>query len=349
MISVLYIDDDEALGHLVRRSLARHGMDVQHAASGVDGVLMLSHRPYDVIALDHMMSAETGLDVIPRLREVVPSTPIIYVTGSDDARVAVAAMKAGAVDYVWKDVEGHYRDLLVQAIETALAHKRMEAEREAATRALIVAKERAEVLLAEVNHRVANSLALVASMATLQAKVATEPATRHALQQMRSRIVAVSGIHRRLYTSADVRTVSLGSYLHGLAEELSGLLSDGTVPRAICVTADESVSLSTDRAVSLAVVVTELVTNALKYAYRDDEPGEIRIGLERRQETAVLSVEDDGVGYAGGDQAQGTGLGSKIVQAMARSADATLCYEPIAKGTRVVLVLALTDCLADRL
>lgn len=342
MISVLYIDDDEGLARLLSKALGRHGMTLTHAPGGEQGLAELESATFDIIALDHTLAGETGLDIIPRIRARHGSLPIIYVTGSDDARVAVSALKAGASDYVWKDVDGHYRELLAKSIEAALAQRRMQQDREEAQRAILEAKERAEALLKEVNHRVANSLAIVASFASLQSSLAKDPVVKDALNEVQGRILAIAGIHRRLYTTSDVRAVTLDSYLRSLCDELTTLADAGAAARAIEVSCEPDITVSTDRAISLAIIVTELVTNALKYAYPDGQEGAIRLSLRRADDAeAVINVADDGVGWTGKGKIQGTGLGSRIIQVMCRSARATLTYDEAARGTSASLRFAI--------
>jgi two-component sensor histidine kinase len=264
-------------------------------------------------------------------------TPVIYVTGSEDARVAVAALKAGAADYVWKDVQGHFRELLGEAIQSALAQTRLKREAEEAQRAIREARDRAELLLHEVNHRVANSLALVASLARLQANAVTDASARSALQEMQARIMAVAGIHRRLYTSSDVRVVELGSYLMSLVDELSAAIQDADRKNVVVLQADADVRVPTDKAVSIGVIVTELMTNAYKYAYPGGARGEIRVVLRRSADGMLtIAVEDDGVGWKGIGTVQGTGLGTRVITAMAGNLQTAVEYETIPKGTRAV-------------
>jgi len=100
----------------------------------------------------------------------------------------------------------------------------------------------------------------------------------------------------------------------------------------------EPIVIKTDKAVSIGMVVTELVTNAVKYAYPSGD-GEVRVLARREPDGGViLSVEDDGIGFQASGEALGTGLGGKIIAAMARSLGTTLSYEPAA-GTRAVLRL----------
>ncbi len=303
-------------------------MTVHHAENGRRGIEMLQSGSFDVVALDPNLISETGLDLIPEIRKIDDAPPIIYVTGSDDVRVAVSALKSGAMDYVWKDVDGHYRELLVEAIKAALLQRKHQREREESQRAIAAAKERAELLLAEVNHRVANSLALVASLATFQANAVADEAAKSALTEMKARILAIAGIHRRLYTSTDVRFVELDAYLRNLGEELVAVLGSDESRTAIKVISDPDIRLPTDRAISLAVIVTELVTNAFKYAYPKNETGDIRVFLRRKNgQKLSLVVEDDGIGWSGSGQPQGTGIGIRIVAAMARGLSGEFKYE----------------------
>ena len=106
-------------------------------------------------------------------------------------------------------MQGHFRELLGEAIRSALAQERLRREdKERPNSAIREARDRAELLLREVNHRVANSLALVAAAGAPagQCRDAT-PRRASALQEMQARIMAIAGIHRRLYTSSDVRVV----------------------------------------------------------------------------------------------------------------------------------------------
>jgi len=341
-VRVLYIDDDAGIGRLVERALAPHGISIRHVGSGEEGLKLLETEKFDAIALDHNLTNETGLDVLSRIQRVTVDLPVVYVTGSEDARVAVAALKAGAADYVWKDVQGHFRELLGAAIRSALQQQRLKAEAEEAQRTIREERDRAELLLHEVNHRVANSLALVASLARLQANAVQDEAARSALQEMQARIMAVAGIHRRLYTSSDVRIVELGSYLMSLIDELSAAIDAADKKNVVALHADADIRVPTDKAVSIGVIVTELLTNAYKYAYPAGMRGEIRVILQKvGEDTVSLAVEDDGVGWKGTGATQGTGLGTRVVTAMAANLQSKVEYDTGVEGTRASLRLRL--------
>jgi two-component sensor histidine kinase len=98
----------------------------------------------------------------------------------------------------------------------------------------------------------------------------------------------------------------------------------------------------TDKAVSVGVVVTELITNAYKYAYPNGAPGEIRVALRKTgEDEACLSVEDDGIGWSGEGKPSGTGVGSRIVKSMAINLKSEVTYEKLNPGTRVEMKFAL--------
>jgi two-component sensor histidine kinase len=336
-VRILYIDDDAGLGILLDHALRRHGYAVETVGSGDEAVARLNAEAFNIVALDHNLTNEIGLDVIPKIRALPNAPPIIYVTGSEDVRIAVAALKAGAVDYVWKDVQGHYRELLRQSIDTALEQEKLRRESEEAQRQIREARDRAETLLAEVNHRVANSLALVSSFVQMQVNALSDPTAREMLRETQARISAIAGVHRRLYTSSDVHSVELNAYLTSFVEELSATMNlNRKDMRFFPASAD--IFVPTDKVVSVGVIVTELVTNAYKYGYSVDGPGEIRVRVISEDSGILeIAVEDDGVGWTGTGPIKGSGLGSRIIKAMAQTLQAQLNYESGGAGTRAVV------------
>lgn len=345
-IQILYIDDDEALGRLVQRILSRRGYTVTHSPSAEDAFEKLALRGYDVIILDHDLGTSSGLDVMAALAQRDDAPAVVYVTASSELSIAVDALKAGALDYVTKTIGEDFEILLVAALEHAVAKTRLQRARETAEREVRAARDKAVALLAEVNHRVANSLALVGSLVRMQANAVEDPAAKAALAETQARIAAIGNLHRSLYTSDDVRAVDLGGYLSTLVGEFERSLSGTELSPTIRF---EAVPLlvKTDRAISIGLITTELLTNALKYAYPAG-PGEVRVTLEVTGAEAVLRVADDGVGWTGHGPISGTGLGSRIVRAMAKSLGTELRYEDLAgRGTCALLRLPLAEIAAD--
>lgn len=332
---LLYIDDDDALCHLARLKLSRRGYEVTIASNGQDGVALASHQAFDVVALDHYMPGQDGLDTLGQLM-ALPSPPtVIFVTGSDETHIAVSALKAGAVDYVIKSVGEDFFDLLTRTIEQALAARRLMIEKEQVEQRLRETNQQLETMLSEMNHRVANSLQMVSAVVSLQARLAKGEEAKAMLTDIRQRIHAVGRVHRQLYVASTASTIVMDSYLEGLAQDLANSFSSDNAPRTVTVSADR-VELPVSAAVTMGILVNELVSNACKYAYGEGESGEVRIILRGTgPEDIQLAVEDDGEGYDAGDTPRGTGLGSQIMHVMAETLGGTLRLERLSPGFRV--------------
>ncbi len=317
------------------RALARRGWTVTGAASGAEGIALAGEGGFDLVAVDHYMPGMDGLETLTAINALPAPPPVVYVTGSDEGRIAVAALKAGAADYVVKAVGEDFFDLLAASFEQVLDRSRLERAKAEAEAELRASNARLEAMLSEVNHRVANSLQLVSAMIGLQKGVMTDERAREALEDTQRRIRAIAQVHRRLYTANDVEQVDLRDYLGALIEELGESWSSDACPRTLTLIA-EPIRVKTDRAVSIGVIVTELVTNACKYAY-PGVAGEVRISVAQGDGHCLLAVEDDGCGMAADQKPQGTGLGAKLIRAMAQSLQTVVEYDPAHAGVRAVM------------
>ena len=339
-IRLLYIDDDAGLSRLVQKELGRHGYEVTCAGDGDAGLEALAAADYDICALDHYMPGRDGLDVLPDIMAMTSPPPVVYVTGAQEGRIAVAALRAGAADYVIKDVSEDFTSLLRSALEDALFRRRLQREKDEAVEQVRLARDRAEAMLREVNHRVGNSLQLVSTFMSLQLRHLVDEGARSAVKEAQARIEAVAHVHRRLYTSGDMSSVAMDEYLAGLIDELGKSLGPDEGSPTLTLEA-APMRVSTDQAVSLGVVVTELVTNAVKYAYAPGQGGQIRIILKPGADgRALLTVEDDGPGMGDG-KPKGTGLGGKIISAMASGLRSVVEIDHEHKGVRARLAFDL--------
>jgi two-component sensor histidine kinase len=341
---IILIDDDVALARLLRKELERHRYKVSIAASGAAGLNRVAEGGIDVVVLDHHLPDQDGLHVLAAIRQLPEAPPVIFLTAATEASVAVAALRAGAADYVVKDVSGDFRSLLLHALGSAFAaaatrrgKEAAEAEvRAARDRFKALAEERA-LLMREVNHRVGNSLAFVVSLLRMHASRAQRPEVSAALSDAEARIQAVARVHRHLYTSDDIRSVSLDLYLKSLIDDLRQSIEETGAELTLDA---EPVEIEPDRAVAAGVLVTELVINAKKHAYPAGK-GQIRVGLRAiNGHSAELSVEDDGIGSANGASSAPQGLGTMIIQAMGVKLGGNIVSGPSHKGTRVMLTFA---------
>jgi two-component system cell cycle sensor histidine kinase/response regulator CckA len=135
-IRVLYMEDDPGLARLVQKKLERAGYVVDLAHDGEEGLATYEAGSYDVVAVDQAMPIHDGLEVIRILASQGPLPPTVMVTGAGDEKVAVEAMKLGARDYIVKDVDGGYLELLPTVIERAIQQQQLVHERQRAEEAL---------------------------------------------------------------------------------------------------------------------------------------------------------------------------------------------------------------------
>src|SRR6201987_1156832 len=298
--TLLYIDDDAALARLVDRGLTRLGFSVVQAASGEEGLARLEQGGVDVVALDQYMPGLDGLETLEKIMAIPDAPPVVFVTASQDSSIAVTALKAGAADYLVKDVQGDFIPLLQVAADGALKQARLQKARDEAEaeghasrdRFAALAAER-ELLLREVNHRVGNSLQIIASLLHLQASSSTQEDVKAALTNAMGRVAAVAQVHRRLYTSHDLKSVLLNQYLDALLEDLRRSAEGNRMSR-LTLNA-EPVEIDPDRAVAIGIIVNELVMNAVKYAY-PDFAGPIHVTLGAEGDDLLLTIADDGIG-----------------------------------------------------
>lgn len=214
----------------------------------------------------------------------------------------------------------------------------MAIERQRMERDLRSALDSQRVLLAEVNHRVNNSLQIVGSMLHMQGRTATSPEVREQLRDAASRITAIARAHQRLYRTDEFTTLDLGIYLGEVCSDFC----EATPGCVIHVAAPEHVVLSTDRAIMVALLINELVTNVAKYAYPGGGDCVIWVGLARTDPGICVSVRDEGIGLpAGFDPHQANGLGMRLITSFTKQLSGRLRIEHRQPGTEFFVDLPL--------
>lgn len=211
----------------------------------------------------------------------------------------------------------------------------MAIERERRERDLNAALERHRFLLKEINHRVKNSLAIVSSMLSLQARdMANTELTMH-LSEAAYRIAAIGKAHDQLSYSSNTERMDIGIYIKAICGDL-----DRSVAHCqVVAEAVDGIAIKTNRAISIALIVNELITNAAKYAYNNETGGTIWINVTRdSQEYFSVTVRDEGDGLPPDfDLQKATGLGMRIVSAFSKQVNATIEVRSLEPGTEFVL------------
>ena len=213
---------------------------------------------------------------------------------------------------------------VAKASEAALAHAVRERD------SLLLEKD---LLMAEVHHRVKNSLQLVQTLVTLQARDVTDPKAQAQLQETAGRIMTIGAVHQRLYTGGSVTNSQAEPFLAALVRDLQASVVSASDRRVELLV--EPMVLSADRLTALGLVITELVTNALKYG-----EGRILVVVRREADDIEVAVEDEGVGFPEGfDVAQSGNLGMRLVAAMSIRGRQATRLDRAACPSRIVTLL----------
>ena len=199
--------------------------------------------------------------------------------------------------------------------------------------------EQQSTLLREMRHRIANSLQIIASILLLKAGSVSSEETKNELRAAHQRVMSVAAVQGHLNASDGIERIEMGPYLNKLGAGLSASMVGPRQEIDITVAASEG-SLPSSHAVSIGLIVTELVINAIKYAFpKARRSARIRVTFEMAQSDWKLSVSDNGVGRQPRKNADpATGLGTALVGALAKQLKAQINEDSSAKGLTVEVV-----------
>jgi PAS domain S-box-containing protein len=206
-------------------------------------------------------------------------------------------------------------------------------------RALTATLKEREVLLQEIHHRVKNNLQVITSLLNMQVRRLGEGEARDSVEECRRRVMVIALIHQQLYASHDYSHIDFGRFVRSLA---SGAYQSANPADGVRVHFDvDDIVLGVGLAIPFAMLVNELVTNALKHAFVGRAPGTVRVALRRDGDLLRLEVADDGVGLpAGFEMAKATSIGSQLVITLAAQLRGTLTIDRD-RGTVVRVTLPL--------
>jgi len=184
-----------------------------------------------------------------------------------------------------------------------------------------------DVLMRELQHRVKNNMNIITSLLSLEMPNLADENARRIFKNMQGRIASMAKLYQQLYSTGSYSRVSMNDYMDAITASINSSLGGGARGVRISAASDD-ITLEMNQAVPLGLVMTELATNALKYAYPPDAPGEIRITLSRAGDAAVLTVSDDGPGLPPGFSIQNAkSMGMQLVDILARQIKGTVSVE----------------------
>jgi two-component sensor histidine kinase len=193
--------------------------------------------------------------------------------------------------------------------------------------------EEKEILMQEIHHRVKNNLAKIVALLDLQISVADHPAVEKSLSNSKSRINSMTLIHEKLYQTQKYQTVRLDHYLKDLVTTIHQTYNNESQNVRLEFDLDE-VSFSVDKTVVCGLLVNELVVNAFKYAFANNDDGVLSISLKKDGNNIQLKISDDGPGLPGEfGKIQGEGLGTILIQNFADQLEADMQVHSDDNGT----------------
>lgn len=225
--------------------------------------------------------------------------------------------------------EGNNTHTLLLAMQDITERRRLEEEREASL-------AHAGRLLEELNHRVMNSLSMIGGIIALEARNLSDEECQIAFARMKARVDAVGKLYRSLSETRSVDTVAASAYLTALVKDL--VASSDKADRLLMRFAIADAPLSTRIAVPLGLIVNELVTNSLKYAYNGRSGGRLEIDLRVEADAMTVMVSDDGPGIDPAARVD-SGLGQKLTKAFTMQLGGRMELDSDAEGTRHTLIL----------
>jgi two-component sensor histidine kinase len=238
--------------------------------------------------------------------------------------------------------EGNSHTTILLGIEDITTRRALEREREELLQKQQALLSEKDVLLEELEHRVGNSLQIIAAIILMKSRMVKSEETRLELQDAHNRVMAVAAVQRHLHVSGPTGPVAMAPYLTTLCDSLKSSMIGEDHAATLKVTSDEG-SISSREAVSLGLIVTELILNALKHAFPHDRADrQIAVGFDVSGTNWKLSVVDNGIGTPVGVFAQPkSGLGTSIINALAQQLDAKVDVVSGPQGTSVSVAHAV--------
>ena len=363
---ILTIDDEDIIRDSIEAYLEDSGYRVIQAGNGRIGLEVFRREEPDLVLVDLRMPDVDGLEVLAQVSSESPLTPIIVVSGTGVLQDAVDALRLGAWDFVTKPVQDmavlehavgkaleraqllrdrdQHQERLEHEVErrtqelteTNAVLEREAARRELAQEGLKRSLAEKEVMLKEIHHRVKNNLQIISSLLYLQSQQIGDESSRKLLMESRDRVHSMALVHEKLYQSEDLARINYKDYLRTITRSL--VQSYRQAGTAVDLRLDlEELFIPVDAAIPCSLVVNELLTNAMKYAFQGCERGVVSITLVHKDGVVELAVADDGVGFPKDlDYTNTETLGMQLVTNLVGQLRGTLEAD-FSSGTRFVI------------
>ena len=324
---VLIVEDSISLLNALSHEFRNQGYETWTAGTGTAAKELLDTHRFDFVILDNHLPDTTGDEILVATVGDRPETAFIMITADSDPELALQWMLKGASGYVKKPFDPAYLIELCVKAGREKSLLRIEALLEERNRELAAGHERYKTLLKELQHRVKNSLSIITSLIGLEIRKDTSDATRTALGNLRARVRSIADLYSHLNESENTDTVALDHYLRTIAASMSSIVSVQADVLPVRVSA-EPFDTSAQRAATIGLIATELVTNAFKYGETEQGGAVILLLLRLDERSVVLEVWNGGRTVPEGfNMTTATGSGLKLVRILADQLGGTITCE----------------------
>jgi len=314
-LRLLLVEDSEKDAMLLLRHLRRskYRVTVERVDTSAAMLAALNTQTWDLIICDYSMPQFSAFAALKLLQDSGLDLPFIIVSGTIGEDTAVAAMKAGAHDYILK---GNFTRL-VPAIERELCEAEVRLARRRVEEQLKASLQEKEVLLKEIHHRVKNNFQIISSLLNLQSNYIQDKQDLEFFKISQRRIEAMALLHEKLYQSQDLARINAAEYIPDLVSSLfySYEVTASIIDLKLNI---EPVFLSLDAAIPCGLIINELVLNSLKHAFSNKTSGGIFVAFSRVINSRfILIVSDNGIGLPEDFDFRNTeSLGLQLVNAL---------------------------------
>jgi two-component sensor histidine kinase len=301
IIRVLIIENDENVANTISQafeSYAEHFRINTVRTLKTARSLIAESRP-DLIVADYLLPDGWGIEFLSN-KEGMDPLPLIVMVKSEDQKLGLKALNSGALDYVVKSEASlsdipHVADRAMRNWMTLQEYKQESEQLQASL------KDK-EVILKEIHHRIKNNFQVVCSVLSLQSQYIKNSQVLDMFMEIQDRVRAMALIHEKLYQSQDVGRMDFAEYVENLVNGL--FWSYGVDPNKLKLDINvEDVSLGVELTVPCGLIINELVSNSLKYAFPESWKGEGKIEISlvhNEDESLELNIKDNGVGIPEG-------------------------------------------------
>ena len=294
-------DDEPTMRLLLRKAVQKENFRAIEARNGKECLELCQQLRPDIVLMDAMMPEIDGFDCCMALQALPEnmSPPVLMITSLDDPASVDRIFEAGAADYITKPIHWALLRQRMYRLQDILKRRQAEANIKASL-------QEKEALLKEVHHRVKNNLQIISSLLNLQSDSIKDPQVLDIFQESQNRIRLMALIHEQLYQSNNVGKINLKGYIQALSDNLLRSYKVQQDGITLTITVDD-IELAIDTAVSCGLIINELVSNSLKYAFPSNLKAESAkaitaanvISIEAKstdQDQFSIHYQDNGVG-----------------------------------------------------